>query len=80
MVWGEGLTVGALVKRVEGEETLGTIQALGTLNENGGVWVEWRRGEWCCEGDNSLACKQCKRLEGRRNSKPKLEPIQVDES
>ena len=43
-VWGEGITVGTMVRkpRVGVGGALGVVQSMGTINEGGGVWVEWR--------------------------------------
>ena len=40
-VWGEGITQGTLVSR-RGEERMGVVMAMGTVEEGGRVWVEWR--------------------------------------
>jgi hypothetical protein len=70
-VWGKGIMVGAWVTTAGKEDRIGVVQQMGTVEEMGRIWVEWREGVWCCSEEK---CARCKRIEGMGCYWEEIEP------
>ena len=66
-MWGAGIRVGGLVRRVNGaagesEAQLGWVRGWNRVGAEAGVWVDWGEREWCCASGTS--CGDCAPLLG----------------